>query len=246
MSVSPDGKSAGDSGASSPVLSASGRYVVFDSGSSNLGADTGGAYTSQVYRRDLTSATTELVSVGSDGKVGDGLSDAAVISADGRFIAFETGSTNFVGADFRQSTIVVRRDMQSHSTDRVSGDNQSGDVTISSFDPHMTPDGRFVGYESTGQMTADPIDFGTVNIYVRDIAGGGTTLASTTSGTGFGIISYSSASDFDMSSDGSKVLFFGSDGPAVGAYVSDLSASQTTLLSVNSQGTAPARRAELS
>ena len=66
-------------------------------------------------------------------------------------------------------------------------------------------------------MTADPIDFGTVNIYVRDLVGGGTTLASMMSGTGFGIYSYSSASDFDMSSDGSKVLFFGSDGLAVGA-----------------------------
>ena len=188
VSVSPDGKSAGDGTSSSPVLSSDGHYLVFESGSSNLGATQEAVPIPPSVPPRSGERDDRACKRGQRRQNRRWPSDEAVTSADGRFIAFETSSTNFVGANYRQATIVVRRDMQNQSTGLVSGVIPVGDGTVSSFDPHITPDGRFVGYESTAQMTADPIAFGTVNIYVRDLVGGGTTLASMMSGTGFGII----------------------------------------------------------
>jgi Tol biopolymer transport system component len=83
---------------SPPVLSADGRYVVFDSDSSNLVPnDTNGL--SDVFRRDRQSGTTERMSVASGGQQGDNFSYAPWISADGRFVAFQSTADNLVPGD---------------------------------------------------------------------------------------------------------------------------------------------------
>ena len=81
----------GDSYAAS--ISSDGRFVAFESAATNLVAgDTNGE--TDVFVRDLTSTTTVRVSVDSDEVEGiDGSSDPS-ISADGRFVAFESAATN--------------------------------------------------------------------------------------------------------------------------------------------------------
>jgi len=77
------------------AISADGRFVAFVSQASNLTAD--GVSGSNVFVRDLKMGTTTLVSVNRSGNgSGNGSSDGPAISADGRFVAFESRATNLV------------------------------------------------------------------------------------------------------------------------------------------------------
>ena len=79
-------------------ISADGRFVAFWSSVSNIVAgDTNGML--DVFVRDRGTATTERISVDAFGVEGNGHSYGGEISADGRFVAFESQATNLVAGD---------------------------------------------------------------------------------------------------------------------------------------------------
>ncbi len=96
-------------------ISADGRFVAFHSDATNLVAgDTNGF--SDVFVRDRLSGTTERVSVDSGGAQGiNGGSSSASISADGRFVAFDSYATNLVSGDTNGHRDVFVRDRGSMS-----------------------------------------------------------------------------------------------------------------------------------
>ena len=97
MSVSSGGAQGNDS-SFSPAISADGRFVAFDSVATNLvPGDTNGA--ADVFVRDRQTGTTRRVSVGPGGVQGNDVSVTPAISADGRFVAFESLATNLVPGD---------------------------------------------------------------------------------------------------------------------------------------------------
>ena len=101
ISVASDGTQ-GNNYSTYASVSADGRYVAFKSAASNLVAgDTNGGY--DIFVRDRTLGTTERVSVSADGIEGNGESSwlefAPVITADGRYLVFDTYASNLVAAD---------------------------------------------------------------------------------------------------------------------------------------------------
>jgi Tol biopolymer transport system component len=83
---------------SAPSISATGRYVAYRSGGSNLVAgDTN--HKADVFLRDRTAGTTKRVSVRSNGDQANGLSFEPSISADGRYIAFHSHASNLIAGD---------------------------------------------------------------------------------------------------------------------------------------------------
>ena len=110
VSVATDGTQAnGDS--DSPAISADGRYVAFASYASNLvPGDTNG--TADVFVRDLRSGTTRRVSVATDGTQANGDSGSPAISADGRYVAFESDASNLVPGDTNHCVDVFVRDLK--------------------------------------------------------------------------------------------------------------------------------------
>jgi len=79
-------------------ISADGRYVAFVSEASNLvSGDTNGA--ADIFVRDTQTSTTFRVSVDSGGNEANGNSSAPSISADGRYVAFESFASNLVSGD---------------------------------------------------------------------------------------------------------------------------------------------------
>ena len=79
-------------------ISADGRYVAFESRASNLVAgDTNGV--SDIFVHDRETGVTERVSVDSSGNQGNGRSTMPAISANGRFVAFESAASNLVLGD---------------------------------------------------------------------------------------------------------------------------------------------------
>ena len=119
-------------------ISDDGRYVVFDSVATNLVPnDTNDA--SDVFLRDLQAGTTSRVSVSSSGQAGNRASSMASISADGRYVAFASGATNFV-RNVRSGLYV--RDRLTQRTTYLKGTAyaQCGWARISG-------DGRYVAFE---------------------------------------------------------------------------------------------------
>ena len=100
MSVSSAGTE-GDEMSFPVAVSTGGRYVLFTSDATDLVAgDTNGK--SDVFVRDTVTDTTVRVSVSSAGSEANGASYGGGISADGRFVVFESDATNLVaGADDR-------------------------------------------------------------------------------------------------------------------------------------------------
>src|SRR5207247_11010915 len=108
----------------SSARSADGRFVAFDSAATNLVAgDTNG--TADVFVHDRQTGTTERVSVASGGGTqGNGKSGGffafPALSADGRFVAFQSDATNLVAGDTNGTTDVFVYDRQTATTERAS------------------------------------------------------------------------------------------------------------------------------
>src|SRR5678815_4792263 len=78
---------------SAGVLSANGRYVVFQSSASNLVTGVGGV---QIYRHDRMSGTTELVRYAKAGGASAGVNVQPTVSADGRYVAFGSFASDLI------------------------------------------------------------------------------------------------------------------------------------------------------
>jgi Tol biopolymer transport system component len=97
VSVGPGGVQA-NSRSQRPAISANGRYVAFASAASNLVAgDTNGI--SDVFVRDRAAHVTRRVSVGPGGAPPNQARVDVAISADGRYVAFQSYASNLVARD---------------------------------------------------------------------------------------------------------------------------------------------------
>src|SRR5438876_8258911 len=171
----------GNSDSSGSVISADGRFVLFLSSASNLSTnDDGGRRFVDVFVRDRTNHTTTLVSVNQTGTGGgNGHSVSPVISADGRYVAFESEATNLVSNDTNGLSDVFLRDLQSGTTLLLSVNSSGTGVgNGASTSPVMSADGRYVAFVSgAGDLVANDTN-GATDVFVRDLQNGTTILAS--------------------------------------------------------------------
>src|SRR5205823_3306605 len=153
VSVAAGGTGA-DGNSFNPAISPDGRYVAFDSEATNLVAsDTNGF--PDVFVRDRLTGTTERVSVASGGAQGNSSSGRPAISADGRYVAFESAASNLVaGGTFGNFDIFVR-DRLTGTTERVSV--TSGGVPANlgtNFHAASSDDRRYVAYPASATHVA--------------------------------------------------------------------------------------------
>ena len=133
----------------SPSISANGRYIAFVSQSSNFMAVDSNSGASDVFLRDTQSGVTTLISVSSDGVQGNSFSETPSISANGRYIAFMSQSSNFVSNDYGVDRDIFLRDTQTATTTLLSisssGFHESG---ADSGSPSISADGLYVAFDS--------------------------------------------------------------------------------------------------
>ena len=178
VSVNTNGVGGGNDDSGFPVVSTNGQFVAFASAASNLFPnDTNGV--GDVFQRDLIAGTTRLVSVGTGGLGADGASTAPLLSADGRWVVFESKAANLVPDDTNRLTDLFARDMWSNVTVVVSlSTNGLTTANGKSDTACLTPDGRFVAFASTATdlAAADANSF--ADVYVRDLQTNRCTVAS--------------------------------------------------------------------
>jgi Tol biopolymer transport system component len=217
------------------TMSADGRYVVFAAGTSHLPGGRG-----QLYRRDLLTGATDLVSR-ADGPNGaaaaDGFSQGPSISADGMRVAFDTSASNLAPGHAGAARQVYVRDLAAATTTLVSRASDGSPADQSASQARMTADGRHVVFVSqAGNLGAGAA--GTDHVYLRDLVSGQTQLVDRASGAD-GAIGNAAAEDPSVSADGRLVAFAGNAtnlnpddaDPDSDVYVRDTVAQTTILVS---------------
>lgn len=163
------------------VISANGRYVVFQSGATNLVPnDTNDRV--DIFRHDLQTNETILLSAGLNGSLANGgssigFSRNGAISSDGRYVVFQSLASNLVANDTNNAVDVFIRDVVTGTTERISV-NSSGQEAVGgrpatvSGDGTVSDDGRFVAFLSqSANLVNDAFAPFEVSIYLRDRLG---------------------------------------------------------------------------
>lgn len=175
-------------------LSADGRYVgftlMFDA---QIGNPLPGNQDSEAVIYDQQTGKFELENQAQDNTPGDGPSSSPIISADGRYVAFTSASSNLVIKDANHHSDVFVRDrisgaveLVSVSSDGTQGNDNSGLTywTNSVYSINMSSDGRYIVFESAAinlaQGTNTVCSGGGINIcnllYMHDRETGKTSL----------------------------------------------------------------------
>ena len=198
-------------------ISSNGRFVAFASLATNLVAsDTNGVY--DTFVRDRLLGTTELVTVDSAGAQGNGDGYSPWISADGRYVAFSSISTNLVALDTNGTWDVFVRDRQLGTTERVSVDSSGMQAGGASSSGSISADGRTVAFASYASDLVAGDTNGMLDSFLRDRQNGTTERVSVDSSgqEANGLSGYFSAV---ISADGRFVAF---DSDAMNLVAGDL------------------------
>jgi Tol biopolymer transport system component len=233
----------GDANGSSfdPAVGVDGRLVAFSSGASNLVADdTNGV--PDVFVRDRETGETQRVSLATDGAQATYASGDAVISASGRFVAFDSLANDLVAGDTNGFDDVFVHDRLTGTTERVSVSNDGTQGDLGSFGPTISADGRYVAFRSRATNLVPGDTNGVDDIFVRDLQSGTTQRVSvSTDGVEANDASGPQAA---ISANGGYVVFQsaatnlvdGDSNGAVDGFVRDLKAGRTERVSVATNG----------
>ena len=166
----------GDDVSERQAISADGRYVAFQTLSVFSPLDDNG--TMDVYVKDRVTGLTRLASDALDRTSGGGFSDRASISADGRYVAFQSSADDLVPDDPPGTSDVFVKDMSLGTTQLVSLGSRDQHLVQGAFEPEISANGRFVTFVANDPDIVDT-PTGQGHVYLRDLQAGTTTWVST-------------------------------------------------------------------
>jgi len=205
LSVNPSGEQ-GDGPSGMPAMSASGNVVAFQSDATNLVSDdTNGVR--DVFVVDELTGSIERVSVSSAGAQGNAASAAPAIARDAEnAVAFESEATNLVKGltDSNGGLDVFLRDLVADETIAISVTPEGRTGNGPSRFAAISADGMTVAFQSDASDLVAGDTNGMSDIFVRDLASGGTTRVSVSSA---GVQGNEGSFDPAISADGRYVAF---------------------------------------
>ncbi len=208
ISVDATGMTGANAACMPTAISTNGQFASFESCATNLvtGASSGVA---NIFVRDRLGQITVLASVATNFGGANGTCADSAMTPNGRYVAFSSRASNLVTGDTNGIADVFVHDLHSGTTVLASVGAQSAAVSstygsVSSSDlPEITPDGRFVAFQSTAtNLVPGVTNLG--EIYVRDLQNQLTYWVSTNAHTFF---SNSISFSHRISADGQFVVF---------------------------------------
>lgn len=174
-----------------------GTVVAFASGNSSVvPGDTNGD--PDVFVRNRSTNTTQIIPGGADG------GGRHALSADGRFVAFQSSSATVVPGDTNNSIDVFVHDRQTSQTTRVSVSSSGAQANGASSMPAISKNGRYVTYRSAATNLVSADTNGRTDVFRHDRETGETTRVSVRS---TGAQSTDDAYAAAISGDGQHVYF---------------------------------------
>jgi Tol biopolymer transport system component len=162
-----NGLQANGSSLGAPSISADGQRIAFQSAASNLApGDTNGR--DDVFVHDLQTGRTTLVSAGPGGVVGDSGSEFPQISADGRWVVFDSASP-LVSGDENHTDDVFVFDLETDTMRRVSVGPGGIEGNDHSYFQAISSDGRWVAFSSWANNLVAGDTNGYSDVFVRDL-----------------------------------------------------------------------------
>ncbi len=153
-------------GSHNPSISSDGRWVAFVSEASNLIADDTNNV-NDVFVYDRETGKTKRLSIDSQEQEANNNSDYTSISADGRWVAFDSRASNLVADDTNGSLDTFVHDLKTGKTERVSVDSAGLEGNSSSGYPSISASGRWVAFGSNANLVSNDIN-GTSDIFIHD------------------------------------------------------------------------------
>lgn len=222
------------------AVTGNGRFVAFDSFGSNLVPnDTNGNL--DVFVKDLRTGRLTRVSTDAAGNQGNAGSDTPSISADGRFVAFDSFASNLVPGDANNRPDVIVKDLRTGRVTLASADAAGNQGNDSSYNPSLSGDGRSVAFISYASNLVPGDANNEVDVFVKDLRTGRVTLASADAAGNAGDRFSSNPS---LSADGRFVAFTslasnlvpGDTNENTDVFVKDLRTGRVTLVSADAAG----------
>jgi Tol biopolymer transport system component len=246
ISVNNAGTDSGNASSQEATMSRDGRYVVFSSNASDLVAnDTNNA--SDVFLRDVQTGVTTLVSInGSNTGSGNAGSFSPAVSDDGRYVVFISLASDLAGTDTNGVYDVYLRDLQAGITTLVSTNlsgTDSGNGYAFNYRSQISPDGRYVVFQSVASDLVANDSNGLEDVFVYDIQTNTTRLLS---GNVLGTGSGNGSSELPaLSRDGNFVVFVshaddlagGDNNGLQDVFLYNLQTDTTTLISTTPSNT---------
>jgi Tol biopolymer transport system component len=221
-------QSLGTGNSNAPSISLLGLAIAFPSNANDVGSGTTSGQSDVFYTaRDEAGAwTTELVSRGVGGVAPNGASNNASLSADGRWIAFQSFASNLIAGDTNGEADIFVADAENLAAapERISVNNGGAQIDGPSRDlspSSISADGRYVAFAVNTPVSIDGSDPNTIeDVFVRDRVNDTTELISKSTA---GVPGSSSSDSPAISPSGRFVVFrsFGNlnDGPATGSRI---------------------------
>ena len=157
------------------AITRDGQYVVFESLASLAG--TTAADINNIFLRNLDRSSTTLISVATGAAAANGHSANPEISADGRYVVFQSSASNLVAGDSNGLQDIFIRDTQLDITRRLSANPITGkQANAGSQLPSISADGRYVVFESAATNLSTviaPSGITQIYLYDRDADGDG-------------------------------------------------------------------------
>lgn len=208
----------------------------------------GAAITGALYPGPASAATPAAIARVSDPLYGAASAyggGSSAVSADGRYVAFDSYADDLVTGDNNRTWDVLRRDMESGITQRLSISSEGYQGNGPSHSPAMTPDGRYVAFWSkASNLVAGDTNSGW-DVFLRDTLTGATQRLSLTSGQGQSAGDTTALGRLAMSDDGRYVAFTSTAANLVAGdsngqpdiFVRDTVANTTIRVSLSTSGT---------
>ena len=186
-----------------PAISADGRYVAFESDATNLVAGDGNG-ARDIFVKDLQTGAIWCASTNAQGVFGNGVSSSPDITADGRYVVFESDAPNLVPGDTNGAIDVFIKDIQTGAIRRASTDALGAGGNAASTSARISADGHFVTFESAATNLVPGDTNYRTDIFIKDLLTGEIQLLT---GNAAGTQALEDSYRPDLTSDGRKIVY---------------------------------------